>query len=286
MDIQMPVMDGYTATGKIREQRRFDQLPVLAMTANATVEDQERSLKSGMNAHLNKPIDLKELYSALLTWVKPGEREVPHVLDNTPPAKLEEEGTLAIEGIDTEAGVARMGGNESSYRKLLLKFVDNQKGAVDAIRAARERDNNDDAVRAAHTLKGVGGSIGANELQRLGGELENQLKSSPTGDLDNLLAATSDELGRVVSAIKAALETRVQESPAPDAKPLPDDYEERLAALAGQLEAYDGEAGDTLDSLIDQLGDSTVLAQLEELRKLIGQYDYEAAAAILAQLKA
>ena len=286
MDIQMPVMDGYTATGKIREQRRFDKLPVLAMTANATVEDRERSLESGMNAHLNKPIDLKELYSALLTWIEPGEREPPQRVDNVQTEQLGDEGTLAIEGIDTEAGIARMGGNKSSYRKLLLKFVDNQKGAVDAIFAARERGDNDDAVRAAHTLKGVGGSIGASELQRLGGELENQLKSSPSGDLDKLLAATSDELGRIVSAIKAALGTRVRESPAPGAKPLPDDYEERLAALAGQLEAYDGEAGDTLDSLIDQLGDSTVLAQLEELRKLVGQYDYEAAAAILAELRA
>ena len=80
MDIQMPVMDGYTATGKIREDRRFDKLPVLAMTANATVEDRERSLSSGMNAHLNKPIDPKELYSALLSWIEPGEREVPEGL--------------------------------------------------------------------------------------------------------------------------------------------------------------------------------------------------------------
>ena len=137
MDIQMPVMDGYTATGKIREDRRFDKLPVLAMTANATVEDRERSLSSGMNAHLNKPIDPKELYSALLSWIEPGEREVPEGLGEPEGDEGINEETLSIPGIDTEAGIGRIGGNQASYRKLLRKFVDNQAGAIDEISAAR-----------------------------------------------------------------------------------------------------------------------------------------------------
>jgi PAS domain S-box-containing protein len=286
MDIQMPVMDGYTATGKIREQRRFDKLPVLAMTANATLEDRERSLESGMSAHLNKPIDLKELYSALLTWIKPGEREVLQVLHQAQSKTSTDELALAIEGIDTEAGIARMGGNQSGYRKLLLKFVDNQKGAVDDILAAREGDNNEDAVRYAHTLKGVSGSIGASELQHLSAELESQLKSPPTEGLDALLTATRDELKRVVGAINAVLGAPDQDSPTADLQPLPNDYEGCLAGLAAQLDAYDGEAGDTLDSLIDRVGDPAVLGQLEEVRKLVGQYDYEAAAALLTKLRA
>ena len=205
MDIQMPVMDGYTATGKIREDRRFDKLPVLAMTANATVEDRERSLSSGMNAHLNKPIDPKELYSALLSWIEPGEREVPEGLGEPEDDIGENEGTLSIPGMDTKAGIARIGGNQASYRKLLGKFRDNQADAIDEIIAARGRGDNDAAVRAAHTLKGVGGSIGAGELQRLGAELEHGLKESPQGDFDALLTATREELQRVIDAITAEL---------------------------------------------------------------------------------
>jgi PAS domain S-box-containing protein len=69
MDIQMPVMDGYTATRKIRENTGFNELPVLAMTANAMPEDKAAALESGMNDHIPKPINPQELYRALLHWI-------------------------------------------------------------------------------------------------------------------------------------------------------------------------------------------------------------------------
>ncbi|MEE4237863.1 MAG: response regulator, partial [Anderseniella sp.] len=285
MDIQMPVMDGYTATRKIREDRRFDKLPVLAMTANATVEDRERSLSSGMNAHLNKPIDPKELYSALLSWIAPGEREVPAGLGESEDDKDSIEGALSIPGLDTAAGIERIGGNETSYRKLLRKFVDNQAGAIDEIIAAREEGDNEVAVRAAHTLKGVGGSIGAGELQRLGAELEHNLKESPQGDFDALLTATRDELQRLIHDIAAELGTAESPVQAPT-EPLPADYLERLQVLARQLADYDGEAGDTVGQLIDNVGEPGVLARLRKLAKLVDQYDYDSAQALLDELMA
>ncbi len=74
MDIQMPEMDGITATKKIRAMPRFKNLPILAMTAHAMSGDRELSLKAGMNDHINKPINLKELFSSLAKWLrrKPG----------------------------------------------------------------------------------------------------------------------------------------------------------------------------------------------------------------------
>ena len=285
MDIQMPVMDGYTATGKIREDRRFDKLPVLAMTANATVEDRERSLSCGMNAHLNKPIDPKELYSALLSWIEPGEREIPEGLDEPAGEEDINEETLSIPGIDTEAGIGRIGGNQASYRKLLRKFVDNQAGAIDEISAARKEGDNDTAVRAAHTLKGVGGSIGAGELQRLGTELEQGLKESPEGDFDTLLATTRAELQRIIGAITTTLGTGEASLQAPT-EPLPADYPERLQALAAQLAEYDSEVSETLSQLIDEVGDPQVRAQLEKLAKLVDQYDYDSAQALVDELMA
>lgn len=284
MDIQMPVMDGYTATSKIREDRRFDKLPVLAMTANATVEDQERSLEVGMNAHLNKPIDPKELYSALLTWIPPGDRQVPEVAND--PAQRNDDGSqLVIPGIDVHSGAARVGGNMNSYRKLLRKFVDNQAGAIDEIMSATKQGDNEAAVRAAHTLKGVGGSIGAAELQRLGGELESGLKQSPQGDFDILLAETRRELERLIGAIGEALDAG-EASPEASREPLPADYEERLKKLADQLGEYDSDAGDTLDALLDDVGDPQIRVGLEKLRKLVGQYDYDAALVVIDELKA
>jgi len=285
MDIQMPVMDGYTATGKIREDRRFDKLPVLAMTANATVEDRERSLESGMNAHLNKPIDPKELYSSLLSWIEHKEREVPESVEELVEESDGDDTPLLIPGIDTEAGISRMGGNAGSYRKLLLKFAGNQANAIEGIVSARSQADNEAAVRIAHTLKGVGGSIGAGELQRLGGELEQGLKESPEGDFETLLADTGAELERIVRAIGDTLGTD-QASSNVASEPLPADYAERLQLLASQLAEYDGEAGDTLDTLADDVGDPEIRAQLDKLRKLVGQYDYEGAQAIVEELQA
>src|SRR5246127_2286840 len=71
MDMQMPVMDGITATKAIRSNPRFASIPILAMTANAMDRDREMCLAAGMNDHLAKPIDPDKLYRALLQWIHP-----------------------------------------------------------------------------------------------------------------------------------------------------------------------------------------------------------------------
>jgi CheY-like chemotaxis protein len=70
MDIQMPEMDGLTATAQIRTNYSYDDLPILAMTANSGAEHMEESMKAGMNDHLTKPVDVKQLYNALIKWSK------------------------------------------------------------------------------------------------------------------------------------------------------------------------------------------------------------------------
>ncbi len=77
MDIQMPVMDGLTATKLIRADKRFGKLPILAMTAHAMSGDRERSLHAGMNDHITKPIDPNRLQAALIRWMPEKSRERP-----------------------------------------------------------------------------------------------------------------------------------------------------------------------------------------------------------------
>ncbi|MCF1439652.1 MAG: response regulator, partial [Shewanella sp.] len=69
MDIQMPVMDGLTATAELRKRYTSEQLPIIAMTAHAMTGDREKSLAAGMNAHITKPIELTELFETLEKWV-------------------------------------------------------------------------------------------------------------------------------------------------------------------------------------------------------------------------
>ncbi|MDR1603841.1 MAG: response regulator [Gracilibacteraceae bacterium] len=70
MDIQMPEMDGLTATMRIHSNPKYKDLPIIALTAHALPEDREASLKSGMNEHLTKPVDPDEVYAALRQWGK------------------------------------------------------------------------------------------------------------------------------------------------------------------------------------------------------------------------
>jgi two-component system sensor histidine kinase/response regulator len=273
----MPIMDGYTATGKIRENGHFKTLPILAMTAGATVEDRERSLAAGMNAHLTKPIIPKELYAALLEWIQPAERTLPPLQDEGEFGASGEGPALpVIAGIDSAAGVARLGGNVKAYCKLLHKFAENQAHAMSEIRSALEQGDIEVAVRVAHTLKGVGGSVGAGELYRLGAELESTLKASPNADIESLLGQTGAELAHIIDAINTdsgSEELREQGGQ----EPLPADYGERLQQLAVQIEAYAGEATETLESLIDDVGDSQVREELRQLAKLVNRYEYDEA---------
>lgn len=69
MDCQMPIMDGYEATRKIREQEKFKDIPVIALTANAMAGDREKDLEAGMNDHIAKPIKPDEMYITMAKWI-------------------------------------------------------------------------------------------------------------------------------------------------------------------------------------------------------------------------
>jgi len=273
MDVQMPVMDGFTATRELRKDERYKDLPILAMTANATHEDRQRCQEAGMNDHIAKPIIPKVLFETLLKWVEHKERDVPDAPGDEAADSLE---LPEIAGVDTEAGLARVGGNIGSYLKLLNKFAENQASAISEIRSAFADNDNELSVRLAHTLKGVGGAIGADDLQETAAKLESSLKKKP-GDLpDALLSAAEQELNRIVGLLADLAAASQPESDA--AGVIPDDIGESLQALLAKLEEYDTESEELLDELIAQTKGTEMHDSLMSVRKRVGQYDFEAAA--------
>jgi PAS domain S-box-containing protein len=193
MDIQMPVMDGFTATGKIRSLPAGKDLPILAMTANATVEDRQASLDKGMNDHIPKPIDPDVLFKALLEWIPARESEASTNLPNEgapsripttnhndpantdPPREDVSLGT--IPGLDREIALRNVGGNETLLRKLLGDFYTDHVDDIARIGEALDSGDTDHARRLAHTIRGIAGTIGAAHLQSEAAELESQLKA-------------------------------------------------------------------------------------------------------------
>ena len=167
MDLQMPLMDGFEATAQLRQRYSPEQLPIIAMTANAMASDKERCLAAGMNAHIGKPINPQELLQVLSAWVN----------HQTPVESEASRDSIDADfpGLNAEAAVARLGGDPAFYRQLLQKMLASEADVIARINISLARGDGDDAIRAAHSLRGVAGNLGLDELVASTTELEQAL---------------------------------------------------------------------------------------------------------------
>ena len=196
MDLQMPEMDGYQATARIRADRRLAHLPIIAMTAHATVEERQRCLAAGMNDHVAKPIDPAALFETVARH-KPAGDAVPAVAP-VPAAAGADPALPQIAELDTQDGLARVAGNRKLYLKLLCQFVEQHGSVIGQISTALAQGDTVLAGRLAHTLKGVAGNIGARSVHAAAGALETLIgdKAAATDVASALrqIAATLDHL--------------------------------------------------------------------------------------------
>jgi PAS domain S-box-containing protein len=210
MDCQMPVMDGYEATRALRRQPRWQSLPVIAMTANAMVGDREKVLAAGMNDHVAKPIDVEQLFAAMARWIRPSApaaapAAAAAATDAAPAAAVD----AAAAAVDVRAGVAAMMGDEALYRRLLRMFLDREADFVERFRRARAEGQAAAAMRLAHDLKSVAGSLGAEPLRCAAAQLEQGCRD---GD-DAAVEAALRRLEGPLQAAMAQLRTLEAESP-------------------------------------------------------------------------
>jgi CheY-like chemotaxis protein len=267
MDIQMPVMDGLTATREIRKDDCYTELPIIAMTAHAMAGDEDKSLQAGMNGHVTKPIDPDQLFSTLQKWIKPGEKrgrvEQSEVLvEQSEPAKggpAEDELPASLSGFDLADGLKRLQGNKKLYRKLLLSFASDYSGAANEIRQALDEGEFDQAHSLVHNLKGLAGNLAASELQEAAVKLEKlvkgvEKKSPPANELNLKLSDLEKALNHTLKSAQnlgAAAEENTGNLSAEDfveiATELPDDIAERIRDAA--------EMGDvtTLNAIADEI---------------------------------
>ncbi|HYD76554.1 PAS domain-containing hybrid sensor histidine kinase/response regulator [Ramlibacter sp.] len=212
MDMQMPVMDGVTATQEIRKITRLAGLPIVAMTANAMEQDRRRCLGAGMNDTLTKPVAPAALWSTLLRWIPPFEaaRVEPAA---TAPCKCEGQHFCGIEGLDAARGLEIVNGNRKLYRTILARFVQGQSKVPAQIHEALATGDLTAAERLAHTLKGVCANIGAEEVRQLAASVEDALRTyEPPQVVQERLKA----LERVQARLVAAVSGQLDEAEAPE----------------------------------------------------------------------
>ena len=290
MDMQMPVMGGIEATRIIRSDPRWRALPIIAMTANAMAADRETCLAAGMNDHVAKPIDPDELFGALQRWIKPRDVKAALMPDAAPAKKPEpqvqasDSDTPEIAGIDTRSALRRTGGNRKRYEMLLRKFAEQQADAVREIRSALAAGDASTAERAAHSLKGAAGNLGATALAESAGQAEIALKAGQNVEL--ALDSLSRSLDAVVEAIQAALPAQASANGVGRGSIDPATVVESLTRLKKLLESDDGEAAEFIVDARPNLSGTLTGSEIESLIGLVGNFDFEAALKCLSGIAA
>ena len=281
MDMQMPVMDGLTATRIIRRTPALQSVPVIAMTANAMQHDQDACLEAGMNDFVAKPIDPDQLLQVLHRWLPAqfalgSASKAPH---GSKPLELD------IAGFDTEQALRRMLGNKDAYFALLRKFASAQADAAQRISAALDSNDPLAAELIAHTVKGLAGNIGASGVQEYAAALEQSIK----GGLEPPIIAAAlkvftTTLEQALATIKNALADQLSESVAVESADVRDVQPLKLAAICSSLgdllKNGDTFAADFMNKNHDLLR-AALPDVFNQLRSKVDDFDFDAALEIL-----
>nr|CRH05580.1 putative hybrid histidine kinase and sensor protein [include 2 PAS domain, 3 response regulator receiver domain, HisKA, HATPasr_c and Hpt domain] [Candidatus Magnetococcus massalia] len=361
MDIQMPEMDGYAATRHIRQKmalpKAMEDLPIIAMTANAMAGDREKCLAAGMDDHIAKPIHPERLKEALLKWIAPrcqggdavaesaveqqgeiapplpsapiprmvaahsithqalaaavepaskvapepakpvteissGGDEKPNPVDGPPlttPATVTMEGLEGLSQLNVKLALNRVGGSEKVYGKILRDFASNYHDFDERLKADLAADRWQDAHRLSHTFKGLCGTIGAQSLAKLGKQLDSAVQAERREAALELLDSVKPMLRQLMVQIEGLTPSTATPPPAGEELTTyqrldPREVEQQLLQLNDRLLEGDSEAQELCEKLLQQRADSLGAEPLQQIVKLVDNYEFDEAQLKLKEL--
>jgi len=282
MDIQMPVMDGFETTRRIRNHPLFKGIPVIAMTANAMSGDRERCLAAGMDLYLTKPINRAQLIKALsqsLRLVEAGTGSAD--LTEPPPPH-------SVATIDLATLLSRFDGDRSRVLRLLLQAEESFQCDLLQIRRCLEDEDWQCLAQSLHRLKGVAGNMATMGLYHRCATMESALAGGNTAQLIPNYQELESELDRVISRISTLSEQLAAENAGQqdttathhaiaDQLPMLRELREQLA----QHDLVDNSTIDSLEQEIDNYAHPEIITLLvQQLRA----FNYPAALTPLDQL--
>ena len=199
MDINMPVMDGYRASELIRNDNRYDKVPIVSLTALVSEHEIEKMFDSGMNGYLPKPVRIEKLYAALDVFLSPEKKEKSSTTTNhvTKPMKLE--------GLNIEEGLEHMKGNDIFYKEVLKEYMD----AYAQSDAVFEKLVNEQRYMQVKMLcldmKGLTGTIGAKDMHVIINEIHQHIIYKKPELLHSYVSRYKTELVKLNRSIKTYL---------------------------------------------------------------------------------
>ncbi|MBF0124751.1 MAG: response regulator, partial [Magnetococcales bacterium] len=279
MDIQMPTMDGYTTTQKIRCQPCWADLPIIAMTADAMAGDREKCLAIGMNGYVSKPIFKRELFSTLMKWIAPQQRPLPVPAAVNPPQQDDTSLDIPdLAGVDVDVALRRINGNRKLLRALLMEFHRDFGDAAARVRALLEggkrRDDRAAAASLVHKLRGITGNISAMELFDATKNFEKDIIEGREETWPASLTALDHAMARVMTGLEEWIQQEVATAQSKKTATAAVAGSPDLAVLAPLLQE--------LDKLIDGSSSKAVgcftaikeaLDSVENVRELLSHLD-------------
>ena len=293
MDVQMPVMDGYTATKLIRQMPGYQSLAIIAMTANAMEGDREKCIEVGMNDHIPKPIDPKQVFKTLDVWI--GTTNLPKQVQ--PPEVLisnAEEDAFDLAEFDVAGALNRMGNNKKLYKKTLERVADSQKLAIEKTKSALSVQDIKQAILNIHTLRGVAANIGANFLLPSAEALEltlNKHLDAPETleqeEVSGLISECQQHHKSMMSTINNWLSS-VDANRTAENQPKNHmdnaDLIAQLIIIKEKLENYDSSANDDFEELFNFAHEPAIKIKLDNIFSLTSQYEFDSAGEQLDEL--
>jgi PAS domain S-box-containing protein len=289
MDCQMPVMDGYEATRVMREKKKFQAIPIIAMTANNTQSDKEQCFNAGMSDFVAKPIDVKDFYDVLMKWI------TPKIPTNVLKADLNNDMKIGIDklkiyGVSLDKALLRVAKDEKILFGMLKRFSSSQKDGMSEVSQALKNERLQDAKREVHTLKGLCGNIEAvslfESLQKLEGELNSEILNRDF--VESMIADIDEELQKAVASINENLMIFDKSLEIKHEKEVIDvdsqELKREFYILSDFFKNFDSEAIESAQNLALKLRDFVPKEEIEHMLKASSSFDFEEANRILQKL--